>query len=1799
MYKVYKPHRISHVLLAVVLTLLVCVSPALSASRSGMPAGVQSFAPTGTVPENVSFRIVFRNSVIKRNQIGTVVTPENNLFPIEINPALQLEGRWQNDRTFTAKLLAPLRAATTYTATLKENLRDIRGGKIGPGEFRFQTEGLSPTDIRASMGRDGNAYFTLNFNMRIDPARLKGFMRIIDAQGKELAYNIVGALPSRTIRAAVPVNRTASRQRFTVKIMAGLKSGEGDMGIEKDYTENVYLDPALMLTRLSTDPDDENEIRAWFNFGVDPKGVKSFINIEPSVNDLELETGWSDESFTLRSEAFKPRNRFVITFRKGFPAKNGLVLKEDVKQSVIMPDLNSDITLPASGTFLTAFNDGLIPIELRNVKRLQLDLWRMYENNIPHTVGGRYDNFNKDIAKRIFTTEMQLDLPLNERVKRTIPIQEMAKSERGLFLLTARDLDKEWWSESEQMINLSDMGATARLWEDGILIWVNTLTTARGIQDADVKIYSDKRQLLAQGKTNNGGVFHYEIPDGKTWEKDNQPVLAVISKTEGGNTDLTYVQLSRNLLSRETFDTAGRPWLRDGYDAIIFSPRDIYRTGESVSFKAIVRNPDVTTPKPFPVLFVIRDTLGRKVKQETLTLTESGSALTEFNLPSNALTGVWKASLVIPGKEDSPLTTYNFHVEDFAPPRLEVKLNTHNKYFFRDDVFTTDIYARWLFGVDGAGLNLKTTWFARQGEFTPTQDRWKGYSFGDPERKFSRVEGSMNDAVLDNYGKSQASLTLNADWQAPTIINVTLKSEVMEDGGRWVSSTITRPYFPAHWLLGIAPAGDKFAVRNDIKFKVAAIDPNEEPADPGELNAELYKITWNYNIVDVDGHRRWQSTEELTEVQDKTLTLRHGLGEVSFRPETYGSYMVRISDANDNARAVYRFYASDPEYAGSGSQLIDRVDMKPEKDLYKIGDKAKIKVKIPFEGLLLLTVENSKLITRKIQRVTESEIDFELPVENNMLPNVWVSAWLIRPVQDEDSKGWASHRAIGLTRLNVDISDFDLNAAIDAPAKIEPASKLPVKIKLNGRSEAINKNADVAIALVDDGVLGLTHYKTPDLLNYFWGKKELNSRAFDIYDQLIPVEDKATEQLHPGGDEAMAALAGDSNVQRFKILSLFNGTLTPDDKGVINTELDIPEFSGRGRLFVVAASGRNFGHAEQQVQIAREIVTETGLPRFAAPRDSFLIPVTVFNTSGQNRNVKINLVPEGLSLSESFADLDISAGSNAKFNTTATALGGADKAKLTITTSWNENGTEREYSQEIEMPVRSAWPVITISGSGVFSNGTTELNLPLNDFMGDISGTLNLADTPAVNLNQAVNYLNRYPYGCLEQTISTAWPFLILPDALAELDPLAINDSTVQERIDGAINRIQAMQLYDGSFAMWPGNSRPYNWGSVYAAHFLLNARNHGIAYPEEMFTGVLSWLRQYLASMPAYDSNNSEMDDMTAKAYAVYVLALYGEKPLGWIEYLRENQKMLRPSGQIFLAGAQAVIDGRADALRNLTLNEYKGSSGMTLESNARNIALLLSIWLNVEPQAPEVTELAVNLADLGTKGAWYSTQDNSWALSALARYNVESAGAKSELKARVTTETSDKPLLTYESGKTASVNVKELPKDTRIQIDTDSDRHGQGYYSWSVTGFPKTQPKPERRNINVEYVYFDEKGDILDFTQPVAHGKVIQVIITVRPSRHVNNVALNYLLPAGFEIENPRLDDTNNDSGTNGITSDIRDDRLVLFFDSIRGEVSYGLKLRAVTRGTFRVPQVSAFGMYDSNIRFTGPAQPDVVIK
>ena len=404
------------------------------------------------------------------------------------------------------------------------------------------------------------------------------------------------------------------------------------------------------------------------------------------------------------------------------------------------------------------------------------------------------------------------------------------------------------------------------------------------------------------------------------------------------------------------------------------------------------------------------------------------------------------------------------------------------------------------------------------------------------------------------------------------------------------------------------------------------------------------------------------------------------------------------------------------------------------------------------------------------------------------------------------------------------------------------------------------------------------------------------------------------------------------------------------------------------------------------------------------------------------------------------------------------------------------------------------------------------------------------------------------------------------------------------------------MQLYDGSFTMWPGGTSTYAWGSVHATHFLVEARKAGVPYPEELLRGAMNWLKEYLASLPDNRYPSAEKDDFTTKAYGTYVLALSGEKPLGWIEYLKENQTNMWPSGAIWLAGAAALTEGRPDALRALGL---KGGSApaesryRTLESDVRNDAQLLSLWMEVEPGASEAVQLAARLLKAGMENRWYSTQDNAAVLMALGRYSLKVGTEKAQLEGALF-DAEKKELLPFRSGSSASIPVSDLPESGLVFSVNGT---GSGYYSWTLLGYPVSRPNPESRGLKVTSTWLDEKGNKLDPSRPVPQGMRIQVVLTLVPSLPVSNLALSCLLPAGLEIENPRLSDEGEEASL--FRSDVRDDRLLLFADRLSEAATYRFRVRAVTKGTFAVPPLSAEGMYDPEIRFIGETPAPLVIE
>jgi uncharacterized protein YfaS (alpha-2-macroglobulin family) len=1689
---------------------------------------------------------------------------------------------------------------TLYTATIRENIKNLKGQTVAAGtSYTFQTDPLSLVSLRTSALNRDMITLRLEFNMPVDPSRLRGFLKVTSDQNGQspLSLGVNAGRPETVLPVTVRVGDLTGPRRIFLRLAAGLTGEKGTLGLTEDVVRPVDVQPVLTVNELSAERDG---IRVYSNFDVSLDAAKDFIKIEPETSfSLDYYYGGC---FFIRGD-FRPRERFVLTFKKGLPSeRNGIVLEEDFSRAVIIPDREPSINLPAPGMFLSPLDGGRVPLELVNVKKLNVSLWRLYENNIPYAMralSSGYDDsyaFPRDLAKRVFNREFDLSLPLNETVRRALSLDDMAGGQRGLFLLSLNNPDDEYWYERNQIINLSDMGAVVRLWEDGLLVWANTLSGLQPLADASVRLYSTANQLLGEGTTDAQGLW--VLKRDSVWSDDPglMPSLVTVSK----NDDVTFVRLTKGLLSQNIFDTAGRPWLREGYDALLFSGRDLYRPGETAPFEAILRTPQFLPPEPFPVLFSVNDPLGRTVTRRTELLSSEGSAIFNMNIPENAMTGRWSVVLSIPGSEGRPLTKMGFSVEDFAPPRIEVELDSDAERLAPGDETAFDLSARYLFGADGAGLKWEASWSARELPFVPQNPKWRAYRFGDPERHFAGEKNTIEEGTLDETGAARFTFSPPGEWEAPALINVTVTGRVMEESGRWVSKAASLSFWPSPFLLGLRAPGEAPAVRSDLTFSIAAVTPDEKPADPGELTAELCRVTWNYNLVRVDGYTRWQSSEVLSKVDEKTVSLKDGLGQATFRPMLWGTYLVRVADAGNNVRASFRFYAEDPEYAEKGgSQLVDRVEIEPDREKYRTGETAKVVVRAPFEGMLLFNVEAESLIDRKIIKIEKGETIVEVPITENMIPNAWCAAWLIRPLGREEAG--MVHRAAGVARLMVDTTRHRLDVALDAPEKTTPSTPLSVTVALRD-SDGKPAKGEVTLALVDDGVLGLTDFKTPDPEAHFLGARRLNSEGFDIYDLLMPVEARETDLLHPAGGmaESMAAFAGGKKAQRFKILSFFEGALSADENGLVRATLDLPEFSGRARLFAVALSGSRFGKAQQNLQISREIVTEADLPRFASPGDVFTAPLTVYNTGTESRDVELRVSTSGLTPAETLMKGVVPAGGSRKWSLTLTA-GDPGTAVCTVATQWTEGSSVQSFDQSIELPIRSPFPVVTLSGSGFFAAGDSTLDIPKNALTGDIQGKLTLADTPLVDLTKAVSFLSRYPYGCLEQTLSSAWPFLILPDALAEIDPQLVNNADVKAKTDAALTRIQAMQLFDGSFSMWPGEARTWEWGSVYAAHFLVEARKAGLDYPQGMLTAALNWLKQYLASLPSGRYNYQEYDDFTTKAYAVFVLALNGEKPLGWIHYLTENRVRMWPSGHIWLAGARALMEGRADALRELgapggTDSLPPEALRYTLESGVRNAAQLLSLWTELEPRAPEAVRLVQTLLEQGRQNRWYNTQENATVAMALGRFLTKAGYAKGSLEGALKDD-SGQILASFRSGEKVSLNVENLP-DSPLHLSFTGK--GEGYYAWSLTGTPLTTPKPESRGISAACVWSNRSGAPIDPSLPLAQGTEVQVSLTLNPSMALGNVVVSCLLPAGMEIDNPRLTSGNGEEQDKwDVHYDVRDDRLLLFITSLLRETTYRFTLRAVTRGTFAFPPLAAEGMYDPGVHFIGGAGKNLVIR
>jgi alpha-2-macroglobulin len=808
----------------------------------------------------------------------------------------------------------------------------------------------------------------------------------------------------------------------------------------------------------------------------------------------------------------------------------------------------------------------------------------------------------------------------------------------------------------------------------------------------------------------------------------------------------------------------------------------------------------------------------------------------------------------------------------------------------------------------------------------------------------------------------------------------------------------------------------------------------------------------------------------------------------------------------------------------------------------------------------------------------------------------------------------------------VDNTDRKLTVELAAPKEIRPATSLAVPLRVLDSEGNPVANAAVTVAAVDEGICQVTNFLTPDPFGFFTGKRALGVHTADAYGQLMPEVAKADKESAVGGDDDAASGARHNSPiksKRVKPVALVSGVLHTDAQGLAQADFSVPEFAGQLRVMAVASAQKAMGSSDQGVFVRSPLLVQSSWPRFAAPGDRFAVPLVVFNNSAAGGDVAVSVEFTDTNGPLKFAAnkdtklampaITVKAGGQgtATFEVTAQDATGVAHARL-IATMAGET-----YEETVEIPVRPASPVMSDGGYLPAKPGApTFIEIPGGMLDGTVRYELRVSSSPQLQLPEGLDYLDHYPYGCVEQTTSTLFPLVYLNDVGEKVSPGMFDKDRVADKIRVGVLRLMSMQTADGGLAMWPGGHEDWDWGTVYATHFLVEASIAGHEVPEEFRNQLLTYLHTLLAK-PQADAGTVEL-----QAYAAYVLALAGKPDRPVMSRLSELLSTDIGSGQArFHLAAAWLAAGRRDLAAGLLPQALPAPrAGRELGGNVgspiRDQALIASTLLAVDPTDLRIPDLIQKLADAGRAKQWRSTQDTAFALMAIGRYLRQTKGDVPYETAEVLLD--GKQIAAAEDGQpliwsAASLDPQgraemaphsaALPAPgTKLEIRITGPAAAKGYVSWLRTGVPVKPVASADNGLKVRRRYLDEHGKPLEALR-VHSGDLVQVELTLEASGETDNIVVEDLLPAGLEIENPRLEGNAADlvtrtrrSHANGNgqeeephfaagRADMRDDRLVVMGRLTDGRAgTYVYTARAVAPGVFVVPPVKAECMYDS---------------
>ncbi|WP_026187024.1 alpha-2-macroglobulin family protein [Ensifer sp. BR816] len=1472
--------------------------------------------------------------------------------------------------------------------------------------------------------------------------------------------------------------------------------------------------------------------------------------------------------------------RYKLVLRQGLPSSVDEVIETPVSLDIYVKDRAPMVRFTGDSFVLPSTARRGIPIVSVNTESANLKLYRIGDRSISSLLtssqfltqldGYSAERIEAESGELVWQGSIDIRTELNKEVVTSFPVDEaLPKRKPGVYVLTAASataLSQDWDARATQWFVVSDIGISTYAGTDGLSVFARSLASAKPLADVELQLVAKNNEVLGTATTDAEGraIFAAGLIRGTA-----SMMPAVISARKGED-DYVFLDMTRAGFDLSDRGVTGRA-APGAIDIYAWTERGIYRTGETVHAAALARDVNGQAIENLPLTFVFLRPDGVEDRRMISNGGKLGGHTLDLPVPENAMRGTWTMQIFTDPK-GSAIGEKQFLVDDFVPDRTEFDLTSEAKTIEVGTPIEVAVDGRFLYGAPAAGLTLEGDVAVKP---TRESEAFKGYFFGLADEEASEDTRVPLEGLepLDQDGKAVFAVDLGEVPATTQLLDATVTVRMREAGGRAVERALTLPVQPDGPMIGIKPEFPGDLAENSVgKFHVIAIDANGAKVSMPGLFWKLISVERNYQWYRDGSAWKYEPVISTKQVANGTVDVTEDGASVAV-PVGWGRYRLEIETAAADGPTSSVEFDAGWYVEATSTETPDGLEIALDKENYAVGETAKLKVSPRFAGELLVTVGTENLIATKTATIAETGGEVELPVTADWGAGAYVTATLYRPGEAQESR--MPMRAIGIKWLAVDPADRKLAVSLDAPEKTQP--RQPLEINLQVRGAGANEDAYVTVAAVDVGILNLTRYEAPDPDGWYFGQRRLGLEIRDLYGRLIDGSLGATGRLRTGGDGGQMPLQGSPPTE--KLVAFFSGPVKLDAEGTAHVRFDIPQFNGTARVMAVAWTKSGVGDAVKDVVIRDPIVVTASLPKFLAPADRADLRLDIANTDGPAGDYQLQVTTNGpVTVEQTGPSQTVQLEAGGKSAVTLPLTGQYPGSGLVTVTLSNAAGLSLE--QAVNIPVRPAALPVTerqVVSIAAGSSLTVDDQLLADSLLQGASVSLNVTRSAAFDIPALLMSLDRYPYGCAEQTTSRALPLLYLSE-LSKQSGLA-EDGEVAKRVQEAIYRVLSYQSSSGSFGLWSPGSGDL-WLDAYVTDFLTRAREQKFDVPEQAMVQALENLQNALS----YETNVKDRGNEIA--YALYVLARNRKAAISDLRYYADTllSDFPTPLAKAHIAAALGLYGdaGRSQDIFAAAVNMSTGLVNVSLArsdygSSLRDDAAVLALAAESRPVPPIIPELSKIVAREWEQARYTSTQEQAWML----------------LAARAVQHGDEDMKLEVNGAQRTGSYAARMTGDALIEHPVVIRNNGTDPVSAVVTtvAAPAQPLSAGGDGFAIERTYYTLDGAEANVSQARQNERYVVVLKATESNDWPSRVLITDLLPAGFEIDNPSLVDSAQLSNFEWIGevqaahTEFRSDRFVAAFDRSTGdnrEITLAYVVRAVTPGTYDHPAASVEDMY-----------------